>query len=48
MMDGKTRLKHVKRLTEINKLRNIASCWLYAENTADTVFLYKRSAMDLN
>jgi len=31
--DGrKTRLKHVGRLTEINKLWNIASCWLYSEN----------------
>jgi len=32
MMDGKTRLKHVERLTEINKLRNVASCWLYSAN----------------
>jgi len=32
MMDGKTRLKHVERLTEINKMRKIASCWLYSEN----------------
>jgi len=31
--DGrKTRLKHVQRLTEINKLWNIASCWLYFAN----------------
>ena len=31
--DGrKNRLKHVERLTEINKLRNIASCWLYSGN----------------
>ena len=31
--DGwKTRLKHVERLTEINELRNVASCWLYSEN----------------
>jgi len=31
--DGrKTRLKHVKRLTEINKLWNVASCWLYSAN----------------
>jgi len=31
--DGrKNRLKYVERLTEINKLRNFASCWLYYEN----------------
>ena len=31
--DGRgTRLKHVERLTEINKLINVASCWLYSEN----------------
>jgi len=31
--DGrKNRLKHVERLTEINKLWNVASCWLYAAN----------------
>jgi len=31
--DGlKTRLKHVELLTEINKLRNVASYWLYSEN----------------
>jgi len=31
--DGrKNRLKHVERLTDINKLRNVASCWLYSEN----------------
>ena len=31
--DGrKTRLKHVARLTEINKLRNVASSWLYSAN----------------
>ena len=29
--DGqKTRLKHVERLTEINKLWNVAHCWLYS------------------
>jgi len=33
MTDGKNRLKHVERLTEINKLRKVASCWLYSENT---------------
>ena len=32
MMDGKPRLKHVERFTEINKLRNVASCWFYSEN----------------
>jgi len=26
-------MKHVERLTEINKLRNVASCPLYSENT---------------
>jgi len=32
--DGrKNRLKHVQHLTEINKLWNIASCWLYCTNT---------------
>jgi len=31
--DGrKTRMKHVERLTEINKLRKVASYWLYSEN----------------
>ena len=31
--DGrKPRLKHVQRLTEINKLRKVASYWLYSEN----------------
>jgi len=31
--DGqKTRLKHVERLTEINKLWNLVSCWLYSGN----------------
>ena len=30
--DGrKSSLKIVQRLTEINKLRNVASCWLYSE-----------------
>jgi hypothetical protein len=32
MMDGKNRLKHVKRLTGINRLRKVVSCWLYSEN----------------
>jgi len=31
-MDGKNLLKHVERLTEINKLRNVASYWLYSAN----------------
>ena len=31
--DGrKNRLKHVERLTEINILWNVASCWLYSAN----------------
>jgi len=31
--DGrKNRLKHVERLTEIKKLWNVASCWLYSAN----------------
>jgi len=31
--DGrKDRLKHVECLTEINKLWNVASCWLYSAN----------------
>ena len=31
--DGrKKRPKHVERLTEINKLRKFASCWLYSAN----------------
>ena len=31
--DGrKTRLKHLQRLTEINKLWNVASCWSYSAN----------------
>jgi len=32
MMDRKTRLKHVERLTEIKKLWNVASCWFYSAN----------------
>jgi len=31
-MHGHRNLKSVQRLTEINKLWNIASCWLYSEN----------------
>ena len=30
----KNRLKHVERLTEINKLWIVASCWLYSANSA--------------
>ena len=31
--DGrKNRLKHVQRLTEINKLWNVSSCWLHSAN----------------
>jgi len=30
--DGNPRLKHAERLTEINKLRNVASYWLYCAN----------------
>ena len=31
--DGrKTRLKHIERLTEINKSWNVATCWLYSAN----------------
>ena len=31
--DGrKTRLKHLERLTEMTKLWNVASCWLYSAN----------------
>jgi len=26
------RVKHVERRTEINKLRNVAPCWLYSAN----------------
>jgi len=32
MMGEKNRLKHVELLTEKNKLRNVASCWLYSAN----------------
>jgi len=32
MIDGKPHLKHVERLTEIYKLWNVASCWLYSAN----------------
>ena len=40
--DGrKNRLKHVERLTEINKLRNVAYCWLYsAKSVSVRLFLY--------
>jgi len=33
--DGReNRLKPVERLTEINKVRNFASCWLYYKNAS--------------
>jgi len=32
----KARLKHVEHLTEINKLRNVASFWLYSANILAT------------
>ena len=34
-----TRLKHVEHLTEINKLRNVASCWLYSAKEIQQDFL---------
>ena len=35
--DGrKNRLKHVKRCTEINRLWNVASCWLHSANILAT------------
>jgi len=34
--DGwKAHLKHVEHLTEINKLCNVASCWLYSVNIVE-------------
>ena len=33
----KNRLKHEKLLTEINKLRNVASCWLYFGNAESRI-----------
>jgi len=34
--DGrKNSMKHVERLTEINKLWNVASCWLYCANMSE-------------
>jgi len=39
--DGrKNRLKHVERLTEIKKLWNVASCWLYSENTKLSIYFW--------
>jgi len=32
VMDGKPVVKHVERFTEISKLSNVASCWLYFGN----------------
>jgi len=41
--DGrKTRLKHVERLTEINKLWNVASCWLYSAKKLDVHLKWER------
>ena len=31
---GLAGMEHVERLTEINKLRNVASCWFYSANYA--------------
>ena len=44
--DGrKSRLKHVERLTEINKLRNVASFWLYPENMLSSgLFIIDKAA----
>jgi len=36
----KTRLKHVERLTEIKKMWNFASCWLYSANEVGDVSVY--------
>jgi len=33
MIGRKNRLKHTERLTEMNKLWNVASCWLYSANS---------------
>jgi len=32
LLPGKTRLKRVEHLTEMNILRNVASSWLYSAN----------------
>ena len=37
MTDGKNRLKHVERLTEISKLRKVAACWLHSEKEIVTL-----------
>ena len=40
--DGRrNRLKHVEHFTEINNLRNVASCWLYLKISCITVHLFK-------
>jgi len=39
---SKTLLKHVERLTEINKLRNFASCWLYCVEMFLDLFAFVR------
>ena len=50
--DGrKNCLKHVQRLTEINKLWNVASCWLYCANiilSLLTVIYFIRCAETVN
>jgi len=44
--DGqKTRLNHVGRLTEINKLWNVTSCWLYSANF---IYVYKYNSENLS
>ena len=35
------RLKHVERLTEMSKLRKVASCWLYSEKNCIIVPVHK-------
>ena len=40
MTDGKPVLKHVERFTEINKLSNVVSCWLYFGNVTSTTFIF--------
>ena len=49
--DGrKNRLKHVERLTEINKLWNVASCWLYTANvwTSLRIFILLKTSSKIN
>ena len=47
----KNRLKHVEQLTEINKLWNVSSCWLYSVNiilSALIVICFTRCAETVN